>query len=182
MPSFRENGLSNIERERIWKSTHNRIFSAKENLIGYQTSQNVSSLNVQEYLGVHINNVGDPFTSGTYASNSKVMECAILNYFAKLWNINQWNTNSCTNDHEQNRGYWGLYCINGFYGSQRVCNVQCQRLFVWAAALFLNRIITQIFLIYRRRITQLPTLKTVSTQSCFTLKKHIIVLSRPHTY
>jgi histidine decarboxylase len=34
---------------------------------------------------MHLNNIGDPFVKGNFTVNTKFMERAVLNYFAKLW-------------------------------------------------------------------------------------------------
>ncbi|MER6735958.1 pyridoxal-dependent decarboxylase [Streptomyces puniciscabiei] len=75
---------------------------------GYQVT---SDLDYQErlghYLNRHLNNVGDPYQSSSYTLNSKVLERAVLDYFASLWNA-KWPHNA-----EDPESYWGYLLTMG---------------------------------------------------------------------
>ncbi|WP_331721394.1 pyridoxal-dependent decarboxylase [Streptomyces sp. NBC_00212] len=75
---------------------------------GYQVT---SDLDYQErlahYLNRHLNNVGDPYQSSSYTLNSKVLERAVLDYFASLWNA-KWPHNA-----EDPDSYWGYLLTMG---------------------------------------------------------------------
>ncbi|GHE15591.1 pyridoxal-dependent decarboxylase [Streptomyces alanosinicus] len=75
---------------------------------GYQVT---SDLNYRErlghYLDRHLNNVGDPYQSSSYTLNSKVLERAVLDYFASLWNA-KW-----PHDENDPESYWGYLLTMG---------------------------------------------------------------------
>jgi histidine decarboxylase len=84
--------------------------------LGYQTNQRLDyEDDLKQYLNYHINNIGDPFTSGNYTMNSKFMERAVLDYYASLWNA-RW-----PHDKDDGESYWGYVLTMGstegnFYG------------------------------------------------------------------
>lgn len=60
----------------------------KKNFLGYQANQNLNySKDLGVYLDFHINNIGEPCKSGNCNLNSKWVERAVLDYYAKLWHI-----------------------------------------------------------------------------------------------
>jgi histidine decarboxylase len=62
---------------------------------------------VRTIVNYHINNVGDPFISGNLTLNSKVMERAVLDYYAALWHA-QW-----PHDPHDGESYWGYVVTMG---------------------------------------------------------------------
>ncbi|HEY0461646.1 MAG TPA: pyridoxal-dependent decarboxylase [Pyrinomonadaceae bacterium] len=42
-----------------------------------------------DFLDCSINNLGDPFESGSFTVNSKIIEIEVLKYYAELWNLGQ---------------------------------------------------------------------------------------------
>jgi glutamate/tyrosine decarboxylase-like PLP-dependent enzyme len=60
----------------------------QKHFLGYQANQDMDDYkqNMQQFLGLSLNNIGDPFVAGGYRVESRVAECAVLNYFATLWN------------------------------------------------------------------------------------------------
>ena len=104
-----QNGLSPEQRECVWNQQINHSFSHQTTLLGFQTSLSIDSEKVKKFLGLMINNAGDPFsTSSLYTANSKVMECAVLDYFAKLWGIQESDSSN-----EKDRAYWGYVTAMG---------------------------------------------------------------------
>lgn len=59
------------------------------------------------YLGLQLNNIGDPYQHGAFMPNSKVLERAVLDYFASLWNA-KWPHRA--GDPES---YWGYVLTMG---------------------------------------------------------------------
>ena len=76
------------QQDQAQQETLNVLGTQVENFVGYQADQlmpNYPEL-LKPYLGFHSNNVGDPFTAGTFTVNTKWMECNVLDYYASLWN------------------------------------------------------------------------------------------------
>lgn len=95
-------GLPELQRKTALEELKKYIDIQKENFLGYQANQNLSYENdLKDYLDIHINNIGDPFVDGNFTVNSKMMERAVLEYFAKLWNAKYPYDN---NDRES---FWG---------------------------------------------------------------------------
>ncbi|CAF4680261.1 unnamed protein product, partial [Rotaria sp. Silwood2] len=80
----------------------------QQSFIGYQMNENVCySKKLSFMLDIHTNNIGDPFESGNCTVNTKIVERAVLDYFAKLWHA---QTPSCANNKES---YWGYVLSMG---------------------------------------------------------------------
>ena len=104
-----ENGLSQEQRESVWSQLHNNIFSYQKTFLGFQSNQSFDSEQSNPFFGIPLNNGGDPFSWTSLNSlNTKVMECAVLDYFAKLWGIQQSNILN-----EEERAYWGYITSMG---------------------------------------------------------------------
>ena len=106
-----DKGLSPAQQENAWKKVYNYLHAYKSTMIGYQVNENLHCTAVlKDYLDFHINNCGDPFIGGNYHVNTKLMECAVLDYFAKLWNI---KLPELENSEDQNESYWGYVVSMG---------------------------------------------------------------------
>lgn len=82
-----DNGHTAAEREKALSALDEYVEIKRSKFSGYQTSQALNySSEFSRYLDVQLNNVGDPFVSGNLKVNSKFVERAVLDYFAKLWN------------------------------------------------------------------------------------------------
>ncbi len=104
-----ENGLSPEQRETAWNQLHNHLFSYQNTFLGFQINQSFDSERTKPFLDIALNNDGDPFSASSLdAMNTKVMECAVLDYFAKLWGIQQSYTSK-----EEQRAYWGYITSMG---------------------------------------------------------------------
>ncbi|MGW7673981.1 pyridoxal-dependent decarboxylase [Streptomyces sp. NPDC054775] len=77
------------------------------NFAGYQVTSDLDYQHLSHYLDRHLNNVGDPYESSSYTLNSKILERAVLDYFASLWNA-KWPHDA--NDPET---YWGYVLTMG---------------------------------------------------------------------
>ena len=103
------NGLSFDQRESAWNKLHNHLFSHQSAFLGFQINQSFNSEKTKLFMDMAINNDGDPFSASSLdAMNTKVMECAVLDYFAKLWGIQHSNISD-----EKERAYWGYITSMG---------------------------------------------------------------------
>jgi histidine decarboxylase len=85
----------------------------KEHFLGYQANQELKNQDdLKQYLDFHVNNLGDPFVEGNFTVNSKVMEQAVLDYYANLWHAIPRDKNK--NEKEQDPdAYWGYVLSMG---------------------------------------------------------------------
>ncbi|MFJ8621255.1 pyridoxal-dependent decarboxylase [Kitasatospora sp. NPDC093550] len=75
---------------------------------GYQVTSDLDyERRLGHYLNRHLNNVGDPYQSSSYTLNSKVLERAVLDYFASLWHA-KW-----PHDPRDPESYWGYVLTMG---------------------------------------------------------------------
>lgn len=103
-----ENGHSAAEREKALLVLDEYVERKRRKFSGYQTSQTLKySPEFSKYLDVQLNNVGDPFVSGNLKVNSKFVERAVLNYFAKLWHA------PGRDSAKQEDAYWGYVLSMG---------------------------------------------------------------------
>ncbi|QDQ88052.1 histidine decarboxylase [Alcaligenaceae bacterium SJ-26] len=103
-----EYGHSTEEREAALSALDEYIDRKKSKFSGYQTSQKLNySSEFRSYLDVQLNNVGDPFVSGNLKVNSKFVERAVLDYFAKLWHAPDRHTE------KPGDAYWGYILSMG---------------------------------------------------------------------
>ncbi len=80
----------------------------KEHFLGYQADQKMDyEEETGHFLNCHVNNIGDPFVNGNFTVNSKRMETAVLNYYAKLWNA------KTPYDPSDKESYWGYVLTMG---------------------------------------------------------------------
>lgn len=64
-----------------------KLRHALETFIGYPCNAGYDYSDVERFFNIHINNVGDPYSSSTYKANTKEIEREVLEWFAKLWGI-----------------------------------------------------------------------------------------------
>ncbi|OTA14128.1 histidine decarboxylase [Xenorhabdus vietnamensis] len=103
-----ESGLTDTERGKALTELGSYVKKTRNKFMGYQTNQELHySSELSEYLDVQLNNVGDPFVTGNLRVNSKVVERAVLDYFAKLWNAPD-RDNATLGE-----GYWGYVLSMG---------------------------------------------------------------------
>lgn len=80
----------------------------KSHFMGYQANQALDYKDdLAEFLNLHLNNIGDPFQSGNFMLNTKWIERAVLDYFAKLWNA------KAPHDDKDGESYWGYVVSMG---------------------------------------------------------------------
>ena len=95
-------GLSDAQREEALRRMLEYLKPQTDCFMGYQVNQALQyEDDLKSFLNVNINNIGDPFVSGNMTNNTKVMERAVLDYYASLWNA-KWPHNP--NDPDS---YWG---------------------------------------------------------------------------
>ena len=100
-------GMTADQTRQAQDETH--VFSNRQtmNFLGYQVTLHNDYSPASKYLTTQLNNVGDPFTPGSFTLNSKWMERNVLDYYASLWNA-KW-------PHDQNDPdtYWGYVLTMG---------------------------------------------------------------------
>jgi histidine decarboxylase len=101
-------GLHDTERKKLLKNYSKFIFEQKKRFLGYQINQEMEyESDIRQFLNCHINNVGDPYTPGNCTVNSKRMEQAVLDYYAKLWHA------KLPHDQSDPESYWGYTLTMG---------------------------------------------------------------------
>jgi histidine decarboxylase len=95
-----ERGLSPAARVNALNTLAAYLDHKRDHMLGYQVTEDMNGYqeDLSRFLKHHLNNLGDPFQVGGYKVNTKVVEQAVLNYFAKLWHgepYNQTNKESC---------------------------------------------------------------------------------------
>ncbi|MFE4604249.1 histidine decarboxylase [Kitasatospora indigofera] len=80
-------GLDDERRLRALDSMDAYLTSKRRHLLGYQATQEMGggAFDLGRFMHHNINNLGDPFRSGGYKPNTKVVERAVLDYYAALW-------------------------------------------------------------------------------------------------
>lgn len=114
-----EEGLTDEKRAEALTALETYVQDVRKNFLGYQANQALDySRELSQYLDVQLNNIGDPFQEGNFRLNSKVIERAVLDYFAKLWNAPPRNPSVNSpiplQDLEKaGDGYWGYVLSMG---------------------------------------------------------------------
>jgi len=103
-----EIALTPQEKDAVLDEFWKYVDEQRKNFLGYQVNLNMDySTDLSRFLDVHINNVGDPFTQGNLTLNSKKIERAVLEYFAKLWKA------KTPYDAQDGESYWGYVTSMG---------------------------------------------------------------------
>lgn len=101
-------GLSPAARKDALRQLHDYQSSRQAKTLGFQANQDLGyQQELKSFLDVHINNVGDPFQTGSFTLNSKWMERAVLDYYARLWHA-RW-----PHDPQHPESYWGYVLTMG---------------------------------------------------------------------
>ncbi|MCX7748051.1 MAG: pyridoxal-dependent decarboxylase [Clostridia bacterium] len=108
-------GLTPEERAEALDKFQDYEKQQKQFFLGYQANQKLNySKTLSQYLDYHINNIGDPFVEGNFTVNSKMMERAVLDYFAVLWNAKLRPDPKATLSYEDWKdSYWGYVVSMG---------------------------------------------------------------------
>lgn len=72
--------------------------------LGYPTNQDFNYEALAPLLQFHLNNAGDPFLGSSFSHNSMAFEVSVLDWFAKLWEI-------------EKDEYWGYVTTGGTEGN-----------------------------------------------------------------
>lgn len=100
--------LTKERQQEALRQLESYLKSQQKNFLGYQVNENVNyAENLSFMLNMHTNNVGDPFINENLTVNTKIMERAVLDYFAKLWHA---QTPSIADNKES---YWGYVLSMG---------------------------------------------------------------------
>ncbi|MFF2354471.1 histidine decarboxylase [Kitasatospora sp. NPDC058115] len=102
-------GLTDGERLRALDRMDGYLTRKRRHLVGYQATQELagSALDLARFMLSNINNLGDPFQSGGYKPNTKVVERAVLDYYARLWHAGR------PYDPADPESYWGYMLSMG---------------------------------------------------------------------
>lgn len=101
-------GLDSEQYDEAETLFHTYLQGQSGNSLGYQLTSNLDyESRLGKYLDQHLNNVGDPYQSGAYTPNSKVLERAVLDYYASLWNA-RWPHRD-----DDPESYWGYLLTMG---------------------------------------------------------------------
>ena len=100
------------EDERLTCTDETEILSAYDNLLkqrssvhfGYPYNLMYNHEELYEFMKYSINNLGDPFITSNYGVHSRQFECAVIDFFANLWNISPGD-------------YWGYVTTCGTEGN-----------------------------------------------------------------
>jgi histidine decarboxylase len=105
-------GLSDEQRQNVLNKLEKYLFRKRDHMVGYQANQDMNGYrqDLSRFMECHINNIGDPFVSGNYKPNSKVVERAVLDYFAALWHA-KWPHDPTAPDFAEQ--YWGYVLTMG---------------------------------------------------------------------
>jgi len=101
-------GLTEDKRKQCLDDFTAYIQTQKSHFLGYQANQQMDYKDdTMQFLDCHVNNIGDPFRDGNFTANSKIMEKAVLDYYAQLW--------KATIPHSPNtpESYWGYVLTMG---------------------------------------------------------------------
>ncbi|MEE1821872.1 histidine decarboxylase [Streptomyces sp. BE20] len=104
-----ESGLDDARRVRALDTVDAYLSRKRRHLVGYQATQDMQgcALDLARFMPNNINNLGDPFRSGGYKPNTKVVERAVLDYYATLWNARR------PHDPADPESYWGYMLSMG---------------------------------------------------------------------
>lgn len=101
-------GLSPEQQAVALAELREHLTRQSANFLGYQSNQHVPDMAALSFLfGMHANNLGDPFVDGNCTINTKVMERAVLDYFARLWSA------PTPSDPANPESYWGYVVSMG---------------------------------------------------------------------
>jgi histidine decarboxylase len=100
-------GLSDSARNAALSALSEMLARRKTHALGYQANQAGMYGDLAQYLTLHLNNVGDPFVEGNFTLNSKVLERAVLEFYAKLWHA------VAPHDVGNPESYWGYVLTMG---------------------------------------------------------------------
>jgi histidine decarboxylase len=100
--------LSESHQQKALGQLEAYLKAQQKTFLGYQLNENVHySKKLSFMLDVHTNNIGDPFVNGNCTVNTKIMERAVLDYFARLWHAPTPSTP------ENKESYWGYVLSMG---------------------------------------------------------------------
>ena len=95
-------GIPDTETAKALALKRNQTFQA--NFLGFQGNQHFDYRDLDGFLTLLANNIGDPYQESTCKTNSRWIERNVLDYYASLWNI-RW-----PHDIKEDDSYWG-YCL-----------------------------------------------------------------------
>ncbi len=113
--------IPSADRAKAMQQLKDYVAIKKKYFLGYQANQALDYAGeLDQYLDVQLNNIGDPFQTGNFKLNSKWIERAVLDYFAELWHLptphlEMYQENGELNGNIEDIGnrYWGYVVSMG---------------------------------------------------------------------
>ena len=102
--SLKEKALSRAHQECARTKIHDYRIPTKTPRSDFKILKTWAANMFKNFSNFHINNAGDPFARGHFGVNTKVIECAVLDYFAKLWHI---DLPDSVSQEKRDEAYWG---------------------------------------------------------------------------
>tara|TARA_B100001175_G_C19453356_1_gene612486 strand:- start:15 stop:1343 length:1329 start_codon:yes stop_codon:yes gene_type:complete len=99
-----EIGNSNTNETNILDEYEKIIINNTSNHFGYPYNLSYNYEEIFKFMNYSINNLGDPYVESNYGIHSRIFERAVIDFFAKLWNINE-------------PDYWGYVTTCGTEGN-----------------------------------------------------------------
>ncbi len=106
-------GLTKRQRLSALAQLETFIKTQHINFTGFQVNEDMNYQDLSWLLDIHTNNVGDPYTSGYLTLNTKLIERAVLDYFAALWNSDWPHHESKKSENDYKKRYWGYVLSMG---------------------------------------------------------------------
>lgn len=80
---FSDAGLSDRDLARL-DALYERLCDANVNALGYPGAKDFSYVDLAPFLTLPLNNIGDPFSKGTYRVDSREIEREVISFFADI--------------------------------------------------------------------------------------------------
>ncbi|KAA5828460.1 hypothetical protein F1721_28920 [Saccharopolyspora hirsuta] len=105
-------GLSDEERTARLGELKEYLDYYQERFLGYQVNQDLGVIrdDLSPFLGVHTNNIGDPYVDSNLATHTKPLEKAVLKRYAELWGI---RPHDPANNEQAWKSAWGYVLSMG---------------------------------------------------------------------
>lgn len=109
-------------RELALRQLNTYLNTKKESFLGYQVGQKMDFQRFSAYLNMSPNNIGNSFSTGQesvnprdgfFRLNTKWIERAVLDYFARLWHAKSPHLSSEDKDPDWKETYWGYVLSMG---------------------------------------------------------------------
>eukprot|EP00538_Stauroneis_constricta_P006430 CAMPEP_0119548558 /NCGR_PEP_ID=MMETSP1352-20130426/2453_1 /TAXON_ID=265584 /ORGANISM="Stauroneis constricta, Strain CCMP1120" /LENGTH=725 /DNA_ID=CAMNT_0007593867 /DNA_START=47 /DNA_END=2224 /DNA_ORIENTATION=+ len=104
--------------------SYDRLLQEKSSFhFGYPYNLMYDHSELYEFMKYSINNLGDPYITSNYAVHSRQFECAVIDFFAELWEADKLSCDSSKpqtlddSDDDSELPYWGYVTTSGTEGN-----------------------------------------------------------------